>query len=71
MARYTLDLTDEVNERLIAIASSHGLSKAEALRRALSLLSIADKEQRRGNSLAVVREDGDKLTPVAQLVGVF
>lgn len=68
MNRLTLELTDEVNNRLTQIANQNGITKSEAIRRALSLLSIADKEHRKGNSLAVVTED---MKPVIRLVGVF
>lgn len=71
MTRLTLDLTDEVNNRLTEIATTNGITKSEAMRRALSLLSVADKEQRKGNTLAVVKEEGNKITPVARLVGVL
>ena len=68
MTRLTLELTDEVNNRLSAIASKNGITKSEAMRRALSLLSLADKEHDRGNSLAVVNGN---MKPVARVVGVL
>lgn len=69
--RLTLDLSDDANERLTQIAKQSNISKAEAIRRALSLLSVAEREVRNGNSLAIVKEEGDQLKPVARLVTAF
>lgn len=69
--RLTLDLSDDVNERLTDIAKRSNISKAEAIRRALSLLSVAEKEVRQGRSLAVVKEENGKLEPIARLITAF
>jgi predicted transcriptional regulator len=68
MSRMTVDLSDEVDDRLTEIARKSGITKAEAMRRAFALLSVAHDERERGNSLAVV---DDKMKPVARLVGVY
>ena len=68
MTRMTVDLSDEVDDRLTEIAKKSGITKAEAMRRAFALLSVAHQERERGNSLAVVDDD---LKPVARLVGVY
>lgn len=68
MTRMTVDLSDEVDDRLTEIARKSGITKAEAMRRAFALLSVAHQERERGNSLAVVDDD---LKPVARLVGVY
>lgn len=68
MTRMTVDLSNEVDDRLAEIARKSGISKAEAMRRAFALLSVAYDEKERGNSLAVV---DDKMKPVARLVGVY
>ncbi len=69
--RLTLDLSDDVNERLTQIAKQSNISKAETIRRALSLLSVAEKEAQHGRSLAIVKEENGKLKPVARLITAF
>jgi predicted transcriptional regulator len=68
MSRMTIDLSNEVDDRLSEIARKSGITKAEAMRRAFALLSVAYDEKERGNSLAVV---DDKMRPVARLIGVY
>lgn len=68
MTRMTVDLSAEVDERLTEIAKKSGITKAEAMRRAFALLSVAHEEKDRGHSLAVV---DDQMRPVARLVGVY
>jgi predicted transcriptional regulator len=68
MGRMTIDLSDEVDDRLTEIARKSGISKAEAMRRAFALLSVAAEEKDRGNTLAVVDKS---YKPVARLVGIF
>lgn len=72
MARMTLDLTPELENRLADIASRSGITKAEAMRRAFALLSVADDEKRKGNTLAVVREGPNhEMIIAARLVGII
>lgn len=68
MSRMTVELSDEVDDRLTEIAKKSGISKAEAMRRAFALLSVAQEEKERGNTLAVVDKS---FKPVARLVGIF
>ena len=68
MSRMTIDLSNEVDDRLSEIARKSGITKAEAMRRAFALLSVAYDEKERGNSLAMV---DDKMRPVARLIGVY
>lgn len=68
MTRMTVDLSSEVDDRLTQIARESGITKAEAMRRAFALLSVAYDEKARGHSLAVVDE---KLKPIARLIGVY
>lgn len=71
MARMTLDLTGDVDSRLTEIAARSGISKTEAIRRALALLSVADDAKSTGNSLAVVKKDKDNNYSIeARLVGI-
>lgn len=68
MSSMIIDLSDEVDNRLSEIARKSGISKAEAMRRAFALLSVAFDQKERGNQLAVV---DDKMKPVARLIGVY
>lgn len=73
MPRMTLDLSEEIDSTLTDIAKRSGISKAEAMRRAFALLSVADKEKSKnaGFSLGIVRETDDhRLEAVARVVGV-
>ncbi len=72
MTRLTLDLSTEIDDKLISIAKRNGITKAEAMRRAFALLTIADEEkQKPGFSLGIVREKEDHtLEAVGRLVGV-
>lgn len=70
MPRFTIDLPTEIDTRLTAIARKERISKAEAMRRAFALLSVADQEKAKGNSLGIVREDpnSNDMAVVARIV---
>ena len=71
MARLTLDLSPEINERLEAIARSNGITKSESMRRAFALLAVADTEKKKGLSLGIVNETEDhKLEAIGRVVGL-
>lgn len=70
MPRYTVDLSNKVIEKLDSYAEKQNISRAEALRRALSLLIIADQEGEKGNTLGIVREEGSETKVVARITGV-
>lgn len=72
MPQMTLTLSDEINDFLSSFARRNGITKAEAMRRAFSLLAIADREKQKGLSLGLVRENEDhKLVAAGRLVGIF
>jgi len=68
MAEVTLDIPDELNDRLTAIARRSGIPRGETMGRAFALLLIADEERDKGNSLAIVDAD---FRPIAELVDIF
>jgi len=72
MPRMTLDLSDEIDQKLITIAKDRGITKADAMRKAFALLVIADREARKpGFSLGIVRErDDHTLEAVGRVVGL-
>lgn len=74
MSRLTLDLTEDVDKRLTDIAKRHGITKAEAMRRAFALLSVADGESRKNNgtSLGIVKEsENGELKAMGRVIGIF
>ena len=72
MPRLTVDLSNEINTRLTEIAQKEGITKAEAMRKAFALLSVAEKEKARGNSIGTVREKENRheLQAIARVVGI-
>lgn len=72
MPRLTVDLSEEINARLTAIAKKEGISKAEAMRKAFALLAVAEGEKVKGNSLGIVREDEEshELKAIGLVVGI-
>lgn len=72
MPRLTIDLSQEIDDRLTAIAHKEGISKAEAMRKAFALLSVAEQEKTKGNSLGIVREseDNQELKALGRIVGL-
>jgi predicted transcriptional regulator len=72
MPRMTLDLSDEIDQKLTTIAKDRGITKAEAMRKAFALLVIADSEARKpGFSLGIVRErDDHTLEAMGRVVGL-
>lgn len=72
MSRLTIDLSKEISDRLTEIARKEGITKAEAMRRAFALLSVAEQEKAKGNSLGIVREDPNShtLQAIGRVVGV-
>ena len=72
MPRFTVELSSEIDSRLTAIARKQGISKSEAMKRAFALLSIADQETAKGNTLGIVREDTNnhELMALGRVVGL-
>jgi metal-responsive CopG/Arc/MetJ family transcriptional regulator len=72
MPRYTVDLADQMIKDLDKFAESQCISRAEALKRALALLQIANTEREAGNELGVIRRDKDSQEPrvISRIAGV-
>ena len=71
MRRLSFDMTAEIEQVLDEFADKQQVTKGEALRRAIGLLSIAQEQKQKGNCLAVAREgEDDKLEPIGKIVGV-
>ena len=68
MRRLTVEMSDDINARLHDIAQRNRITIGAAIFRALALLSVADQEKDKGNTLAIVDAN---MRPVARVVGVF
>ncbi len=65
--RLTLDVTDELNERLNALAEEAGGSKSELLRKAIALVEVAVNAKRTDKHVAVVDKNGKVVTTIVGL----
>ncbi|NTX79279.1 hypothetical protein FCL49_00025 [Serratia proteamaculans] len=73
MRSLPIRLSNEIDDNLNEIAQRHGMKKTDVIRLAFALISIADKQwvKQDGSSLGIVRENGEVLEAVGQVVGVF
>ena len=65
--RLTLDVTDELNDRLNALAEEAGGSKSELLRKAIALVEVAVDAKRAGRHVAVVDKHDKVVTTIVGL----
>ena len=70
MSRVSLTISEEANREIQKLADRENITKAEAMRRALSLVKIANEAHQRHQALALVKEEGSNLQVVAKLYGV-
>ncbi len=72
MQRMTLELSDSFDVVLTNFAARNRVSKPEAVRRALAVLALAEREKTRGRSLGIVEEDRDthELHAVGRILGL-
>ena len=56
--RLTLDLSDRLDQALAELADRNGWTKADTLRKGLSLLAKIDRTKREGFELVARRHDG-------------
>lgn len=70
-----VSMSPEVDNELEAFAEAHGVTKAEAMRRAIGLLVVARKQHQQDDrrSLGVVRvnEDTKELEAVGRITDVY
>ena len=59
MRRMTVEVSDSFDEVLTNFAARNRVSKAEAVRRALAVLALVERETIKGRSLGIVEEDND------------
>lgn len=59
MRRMTLEVSDSFDLVLTSFAKRNQVSKPEAVRRALAVLALVERETTKGRSLGIVEEDND------------
>ena len=59
MHRMTLEMSDGFYAVLKNFAARNRVSKPEAVRRALAVLALAERETPKGRALGIVEEDSD------------
>ncbi|WP_295994980.1 ribbon-helix-helix protein, CopG family [Rugamonas sp.] len=65
--RVSLDMSPEANDLLENLASAHGTTKSQILRRAVALYHVASEAKARGNRIAVIDQDKKVVTEVVGL----
>jgi predicted transcriptional regulator len=66
--KLTLELSEDVNNNLEEIAEQNSTTKSDGLRRAISLVSFAASEKKKGRELAIIDSKSEKV--VSRIVGV-
>lgn len=56
MPKYTLQMNDKLEAVLDELAEKEGISKAQVLRRSLTLLKLAEDQKDEGYSLALAKD---------------
>ncbi len=70
MARYTLELSNEVLADLDAIAHQQQISRVDVVRKAFALMKVSFDEIKKGNSIVVINGSGSTVKVVAKLYGI-
>ncbi len=65
--RLTVDVTDELYERLDQLADETGGSKSELLRKAIVLVDVAIQAKHQGRQMAVVDKNEKVVTTIVGL----
>jgi predicted transcriptional regulator len=65
--RLTIDVTDELNERLDLLADELGGSKADVFRKAIALVEVALNAKREGKRIAVLDQRDRVVTTIVGL----
>jgi hypothetical protein len=63
--RLSLDVSKQLNATLDEIAAALGITKAEALRRAITLMELAVEGKERGQRVALADKDDRVVTKIA------
>jgi predicted transcriptional regulator len=66
--KLTLELSEDVNNTLEAIAEENSTTKSDILRKAIGLIKVANSEKKKGRELAVIDSKSEKV--VTHIVGL-
>ena len=70
-----VSMSPQVDDELTAFAEAHGVTKTEAMRRAIGLLVVAreqhEKDRRRSLGVVRINEDTGELEAVGQITDVY
>jgi hypothetical protein len=69
-SQHKITIPDELDKELATFADREGITKAEAFRRALNLVKVANNAHGVGRSVGLVKDDGDKLTAIGLITGI-
>lgn len=56
MGKYTIQMNDKLEQILEELAEKEGVSKAQVIRKSLTLLKLAEEQQDEGYDLAFTKE---------------
>jgi hypothetical protein len=56
MAKYTIQMNDRLEAVLDDLATREGISKAQVIRKSLTLLKLAEDQRQEGYALTLVKE---------------
>lgn len=72
MSKLKLELSEDLDLRLNEISEKLKINKAETIKKAFALLSIAVDEHEKGNSLGIIKEDPEtqQFNVVHKIVGL-
>lgn len=65
--RVSLDMSPEDNDLLEKLASAHGTTKSQILRRAVALFHVASEAKASGNRIAVIDQEKKVVTEIVGL----
>ena len=72
MPRFTIDMSKDLDRRLSEIAKDKETTKGEVMRKAFTLLSIAEEERKKnGYSVGIIKDAGNgRMEVVTRVVGL-
>jgi hypothetical protein len=66
MAKFTVQLNDEMDEILSDLARQEGIPKTQVIRRSLALLKFLQEEERNGRKLAVTDNENNVVKEIVR-----
>lgn len=60
MGKLTVEMSDQLDELLSAVATRRGLAKTQAIRRAVALMKFLDDAENKGEEIIIRSKSGDE-----------